>query len=407
MCFCFLDTSSLSSESGESQQVDKSDYHAVNETSEAEPSSASGANAKDSETSADPTTQAELPVTEPAAGHKIHPSAHPTNLLCLSKDEDGNLSIVSGNSQPSQVPEIDLSLIPPPSDFMDEPQPPPEPEKAKDPPPPAGVSDSKPRATVDLELLRQRASTKVSSHVAEDPPNKSPEPTQLGVSSDPHPSPPPDAVEPKSPPAVAPKPKKLPANIILKSHKTAVSNGHSGHSAPTASDRLLMDPQRVRMEALRKLGLLRSDDSESGPVLSPKLSPQSRRSWAAPSSPVSPAPHTPPTTPSYTRLSSEAVEEAVEDASDQQSSSQLPSSRPRTASLGSGKEFSGAQGEGSQAGSATSKEPDSRRSLPAFQHCGDAQKLPRSQGISVLICPHSENGDERREALKRLGLLRD
>lgn len=246
------------------------------------------------------------------------------------------------------------------------------------------------------------------------------------------------------------------------------------------------------MEALRKLGLLKSDDVDPGPALSPKLSPQTRRSWAVPSSPSSPAaPHTPPTTPSQTHLNSPspasvppvavspsppAVQlpdivpappafsdpdgsllsdnkpvttpprtppvlvkqptplrfkdvksatlersglglsslmdaqdptEAGQGVSGTQSPSQLRNTRPRPASLGSGKEFSSAQGESSQLGHAANKEPDLRRSLPAFQHSGDSQKLPRSQGISVLICPRSEKGDERREALRRLGLLRD
>lgn len=247
------------------------------------------------------------------------------------------------------------------------------------------------------------------------------------------------------------------------------------------------------MEALRKLGLLKSEEVDSGPALSPKHSPKTRSSWEAPPSPISPAtPHAPPLTPSYTRvnppsptapavelpdivpapaafsdpdgpplsdnelsavkyvseataqmntpprippalkqltppkakgvksatlersglglssyIASQDSDESSLGVSNKQTPSQLRNSRPRPASLGSGKEFSSAQGERSQVGHAVSKEPDLRRSLPAFQHSGDPQKLPRSQGISVLICPRAENGDNRREALKRLGLLRD
>lgn len=496
------------SESSVDQRLDKA--VAVNENSEPQPSPASAANMNDLETSLNLTTQTKLPGTEPASGCESNrPSALQTKELCLSKDKDGNLKIVSSSSQPTQASEMDLSLIPPPSDFMDEPEPPPQPEKAKGLHLSSITSNNKPGATIDLELLRQRASTRGSSPVTQEPPNK---PSELSLSG-PHMSPPPEATEPRSPPAVAPKPKKLPANIILKSHKTAPSDGSPGHSVPTSSDRLLLDPQRVHIEALRKLGLLKSDEADSGPVLSPKLSPQTRRSWAAPSSPVSPAaPHTPPLTPSYTRLSSPsppsipppspaavsqpgpstppAVQpphivpapaafsdpdgpllsenelsaakdvsgatvnvqvntpprtppslikqltppkdkgfksttlersgpglsnylagkdssEAVQDASEKLSPSLRRNTRPRPASLGSGKEFSSTHGEGSQVGHATGKEPDLRRSLPAFQHSRDSQKLPRSQGISVLICPRSENGDGRREALKRLGLLRD
>lgn len=435
----------------------------------------------DLETSLKLWTQSHLPGPEPAPGcESSRPSALRTKELCVSKDKDGHLKIVS--SQPPQASEMDLSLIPPPLDFMDEPEPPPglRPSSVR--------PNNKPRVTVDLEVLCQRASTRGSSPVTLEPPNKPPE---LSPSS-PHRTPPP---EPRSPPAVAPKPKKLPANIILKSHKAAPSDGGSGPSGPTSSDRLLLDPQRVHLEALRKLGLLKGDEAESGLVQSPKLSPQTRRSWAAPSPPVSPAaPHTPPLTPSHTRLCSpspasscppspaavphpgpSAPPEVVpapaafsdpdgpsEDgppaardvsgatigaqvntpprtppslikqlpphrdkgvksstlersgpglssymAGQELNPSLLRNSRPRPASLGSRKEFSGTAGGGSQVGHAPSKEPVLRRSLPAFQHTRDSQKLPRSQGISVLICPRSENEDERRQALKRLGLLRD
>lgn len=422
------------------------------------------------------------------------PAASLTKMLCVLKDEDGKLKIVS--SQPAQEPEIDVSMIPPPSDFMDEPAPPPLLLRAPDPDPSALVSSKKPQTGVDLEQLRQRAASKV----AQEPSNKPPELSPAGW------SPPPEAVEPKSPPAVAPKPKRLPANIVLKNHRPTVSDGSSGHSVAYSGDRPLLDPERVHMEALRKLGLLKNDEADSGPSLSPKLSPQTRRSWATSSPPVSPyappttpshsclrtpspaplvtqspvtvsplAPSTPPTDPptfivpapaafsdadqpsppeselsaakdvkvatgeapntpprspaalikqltptrrkgarsatlersgsglsSYTL--SQDSSEVTQDGSDKQSPSQLRNSRPRPASLGSGQEFSGAKGGGLQVGHASSKEPDLRRSLQAFQ---PSPKLPRSQGVSVLICPRSQNEDERREALRRLGLLRD
>lgn len=493
-------------ESGTDHEGDKAEHQVVSEILERPPTPASAASENDLKTSVDLTTQTQLPVPEPAAGCDIHPSAPQTKVLCVCKDKDGNLKIVPGGSQPAQASDIDLSLIPPPSDFMDLPGPPPQPEEAKAPPPSEVISTRKLGATIDLELLRQRASTKVSPPVTPEPLNNPPDLSPRGVSL--HTSPP-ESTEHRSPPAVAPKPKKLPANIILKSHKTAASDSSSGHSVPTCSDRILLDPQRVRIEALRKLGLLKSDEADSGPILSPKQSPQNRRSWAAPSPPVSPAPHTPPTTPSYSRLSTpssasippqspftasptvpstppavdlphfvpappafsdpdgpplsdielSAGEDisgadadtadtaqvntpphtpptvikqltppkdkgfksttlepsslgpsssmAVQDGSNKQSPSQLRNSRPRPASLGSGKEFSSSWGEGSQAGHASSREPDLRQSLPVLQHSGNSQKLPRSQGISVLICPRSENGDERREALRRLGLLRD
>ncbi|XP_022064993.2 specifically androgen-regulated gene protein-like [Acanthochromis polyacanthus] len=432
-------------------------------------------------------------------------------VLGLAPDGDGNPRD-TGQSAPAS--DIDMGVIPPPSDFMDEPESPSHPVKVEDLLKSAGMSSSKPGATVDLEQsLCNKPS--MSSSVTEQPPSKPPPelPPNLSlpvVPSGPLISPPPEAVEPRSPPAVAPKPKKLPPNIVLKSHKVAAtgSNGNSGHSVPTSSDRLVLDPQRVRMEALRKLGLLKSSESDSGPALSPKLSPKTRRSWAAPSPPVSPAtsqtppftpsclnvhspstasvplpsvspaavlpsaastapsvqppdilpapaafsdpisplpsdnelsaikdvteatvntpPPTPPalvkqlTPPRVTGIKSATLErsglsrssykaEAGQAVSGQQNPSHLRNTRPRPASLGSGREFSNAQG-GFQADHITSKEPDSWMSLPAptaLQHSRDSQKLPRSQGISVLIRPRAEDGEDRREALKKLGLLRD
>lgn len=474
--FCFSDVFGFASGADR-----RENGQAENEAPEAQPSAATMDHFKAS---------ANVSVSKPDA----QPAALPNKMLCVLKDEDGKLKIVS--SQPAQEPEIDVSMIPPPSDFMDEPAPPPLLLRAPDPDPSALVSSKKPQTGVDLEQLRQRAASKV----AQEPSNKPPELSPAGDGH--HTSPPPEAVEPKSPPAVAPKPKRLPANIMLKNHRPTVSDGSSGHSVASSGDRALLDPERVHMEALRKLGLLKNDEADLGPSPSPKLSPQTRRSWATSSPPVSP--HTTPTTPSYgclrtpspaplviprdplapstpptvpppfivpapaafsdadqpsppesepsaakdvtvaagealntpprspltlikqltpTRrkgarpatlersgsgLSSYTLSQdssgVTQDGSDKQSPSQLRNSRPRPASLGSGEEFSGAKGGGSQVGQASGKEPDLRRSLPAFQ---PSPKLPRSQGISVLICPRSQNEDERREALRRLGLLRD
>lgn len=380
---------------------------------------------------------------QPAAGasavREVGPSPHPARILSLSKDESGRLKIVSTGGQQAQTSEMDLSLIPPPSDFMDEPGASSEPNKPRDTPPSAVISNNKPAS---LELLRQRASMKVTQESQKQPPEQS----SLSGSTSPLLSPSPEATEPKSPPAVAPKPKKLPANIILKSHKAALApETISGHSAPSGSERLLMDPQKVRMEALRKLGLLKSDEVDTGPVLSPKQSPKTRRSWAAPSSPVSPASHTPPTTPSHTRSPSYVALQSpgpvsplvlskppavkspnivpapaafrdpdgptnegspLKDASNDGCATD-PEPSGQDASEECGKEPSAACGASSMGGHTASKETDSRRPPPACQPSGDSQKLPRSQGISVLICPRSENEDERRGALKRLGLLRD
>lgn len=222
-----------------------------------------------------------------------------------------------------------------------------------------------------------------------------------------------------------------------------------GHPSP--SDRLMMDPQKVHMEALRKLGLLKSEESDSGPAHSPRPL-QTRKSWAPASSPLSPvtpisappsAPYTitthvpskplPDIIPVPTAFSdpvalshddvfvavsdpgSPALEKkllsspgrgAVKSATLERSGldlssyvesmdvkqpglSQLRNSRPRPASLGSGKDFAG------------------ERYVPAPSQSENSQKLPRSQGISVIISPGEQGEASRRQALKKLGLLRD
>ncbi|KAG7221597.1 hypothetical protein INR49_017128, partial [Caranx melampygus] len=479
----------------------RAEPHPLNQTSEPQSFPVSAANTKDLiSTSQSVMTQPKPPDTE---SHP--PSAPQSQVLCVSTDGDGKPKIVRSSElcpiESTEASEIDLGLIPPPSDFMDGPLPHAQTKTVLDHPPPAGISQYKQGAPIDLDMIRQRASMKrtpVSPQEAlkTPPPEVSPTLSPPPINSDHQLSPSAEAAEPKSPPAVAPKPKKLPPNIILKSHKASVasSEGNMQQSVPTSSDRVLLDPQRVRMEALRKLGLLKSNEADSGPALSPNLSPKTRRSWGAPHSPISsPAPQTPPLTPSSifvdsppptfvppqpSVVSSSAISTApdilpapaafsdpveplpsdnepftLQDASEaivkaqmntppltspahtkkltppkiigvksatlersglglsrfiasqvssdadngvdnKLSPSQLRNNRPRPASLGSRMEFS----EDLQSGQAKSQEPNLLRSMPAhntFQHSGDSHKLPRSQGISVLICPRAENGEDR------------
>lgn len=305
--------------------------------------------------------------------------------------------MTTSTSGPSS--EAELGLIPPPSDFMDRPEAPPQPQEGPGPSVTGGSLPDKPWSE----------------------------------------APPPPSEEPRSPPAVAPKPKKLPANIVLKSHRASASDGHLAPSAVAASDRLLSDPQRIHMEALRKLGLLRSEGTGASPGPSPTVSPKSQRSWVSP--PYSPSsPGAPPSAPSYvhgpaavsapsapaaagllpapaafsdpvTPPPSGARPPAVTGASEAGTPPRSPpallkelmSPRADADAVGSahvGRSVGGGRTRGERS--------DSRRSVRAdSQHSGDTQKLPRSHGISVLICPRAENGENRREALKKLGLLRD
>ncbi|KAM8831102.1 specifically androgen-regulated gene protein [Synchiropus picturatus] len=295
----------------------------------------------------------------------------------------------AGGEQPLSE-EMDLALIPPPSDFMDVP-------KASLLPESSQSSEAPPES------------------VEQTPP---PDPAAL-------PPPPVDLVAPRSPPAVAPKPKKLPPNIILKSHKSPAADSMN-FSPPAGSDRNMLDPQKVRMEALRKLGLLKGEEKEPGPLLSPGHSPKVRR--PAPSSPAAPrppslsslpasppassahqdilpapaafcdpepAPPSPALPPPVVLLTPPRPVKAatLERSGPGLTPGDLRNTRPRPASLGSSDEFVKVQ--------LASRDADTRRPHPS------PGKLPRSQGISVLISPRAENEEDRRQALRKLGLLQD
>ncbi|KAL0157641.1 hypothetical protein M9458_045717, partial [Cirrhinus mrigala] len=395
-----------------------------------------------------------------------------TSLLNKLKAKDDALKSLDVKSQAKQEKassEESMEFIPPPSDFMDEPaekisfaysqkppvnDEPPEwvPELPKVEPHVSGASikptevtksdpetPSGPLSHTDIESLRKKASMKKTSHLA---------PLMLGhhsASDNPlTPSPstehvPKDYSDSKSPPAVAPKPKKLPSNIILKSHKDTGAT----HSLLPQAERPQIDPQRIRMEALKKLGLLKNEEVDAGHGVSPSHSPTFKaktrpQSLCMPSEPVqelsrlseSPVPGDvqlladtlkhqdqknregslkKQTTRSYEiktasleRTRSRRVEPAPEVKVPERtqvelSPGQLRKSRDRPPSLGSTKDF----GIGQQV-------EESTKSLNAgtVQPGNDVQKLPRS-GISVMISPHGKNGENRREALKKLGLLRD
>ncbi|XP_056089978.1 specifically androgen-regulated gene protein [Rhinichthys klamathensis goyatoka] len=488
-----------------------------------------------------------------------------TSLPSDSKAKDGIHKSLDVKSQPKQQnvsSGVPLEFIPPPSDFMDEPMKKlsltysPLPPPAYDGPPewipelpkmephvsggsikPTEVTKSRsadpetskgPLSHNEIENLHKNASMKKASHltpitiaqhsVADKPMTPSP-------SSEHVPAVPKDYGDPKTPPAVAPKPKKLPSNITFKSHKDSGST----HSLLLQSERTQMDPQKIRMEALKKLGLVKNEEV-TGPSVSPCQSPKfrakARQQSPAPVEPVQelsrlsespvpgdmqlrldtlkhqeaktregslnkqpvrsyeiksaslertgpgiviePAPQmknpdrthvelspgqlrkTHARTPSVSRLSESPVPGDMQlrvdtlkhqDSKTREGSlkkqpvrsyeiksatlertgpgmviepapqlktpdrthvgsspAQLRKTQPRTPSLGSAKDF----GIGHQA-------DDSTKSLhaAAVQQGNDAQKLPRSNGISVMISPHGQNGENRREALKKLGLLRD
>jgi len=446
-------------------------------------------NTGDLETSQTPSVR--VPPDSPA--DTCPPAPQVTTLAPVANDDHNHgapseADVEPVPSEPRSDPETDLVLIPPPSDFMDEP--PPLPQPKVQPHPPMPVKTAAKNKLIDLEEVRKRASLKrtpVSTDVIHRPVPDKPKSPSAPAPSTSTPTPtsaslPPEVPEPRSPPAVAPKPKKLPSNIILKSHKHSADANFS----PPAGDRLQSDAQ-VRIEALRKLGLLKGDEAD--PDHRPSLSsPKSRKSWAAPLSPLSPAaarqtPPSPPTRPLSTTISTAPVAASVpspsvgrgspqaavastaatqatdilpvpaafsdpaappssqrysyeatparrviseptvsslvhhrgsggadRDESAERRLAELRNSRPRPASLGSGKDFSSVRVEALAPGSGDANGGRSAVAIaPVSQSAaGESQGgVSRYHGVSVVICPQAEHDEGRRKALKKLGLLKD
>lgn len=267
-----------------------------------------------------------------------------------------------------------------------------------------------------------------------------------------------DYGEPKSPPSVAPKPKKLPSSIVLKSHKDATPV----HSLISPGDRMMVNQQKVHLEALKKLGLLKSDETDSGVSPSPlhKASPQTSFNSSTSAEPtadsglvhtehhsvveaqgkrecsffpvhpekgerenllITRAPSPKPfemKSASMERsgvgLKSLTLENPSQFISQEENPDNvmlplghLQNNRSRPASEGSGTDFSI-----NQIPPESSRETELRRSLPnpapsLAQPKVEPQKSLRSYGISVVICPQSKNGEDRKQALRRLGLFKD
>ncbi|KAL7859184.1 hypothetical protein SRHO_G00143310 [Serrasalmus rhombeus] len=404
-----------------------------------------------------------------------------------SKTKDGpaktKLSPTPNQKHQSGTSEMVIELIPPPTDFMDEPKlpSPPQtqsPEQSFD----GQAEDDKPQSTVtppsrgplspsELDKLRKKASMKKAPGVA---PDVSAQPPYQRISdqasfpvscTDGRPITAVEHGEPKSPPAVAPKPKKLPSNITLKSHK----DSGPGHSLVSPGERMMANPQKVHIEALKKLGLLKAGEIDSSPSLSSSpphriTPPQPFNTSTSAVLPIGDTAQVQSTTaeqhsagdmqgktdlllsaspnlvkggrespviqrgqsPKPFEIKSASLERpgvGLKSVTDDHSShstgqektnvelspGQLRKSRPRPASAGSRKDFGI-----DQLPSDPSREPDVRRSLgsspipSSTPPSTDSQKTPRSHGmISVVFTPNSKNGEDRKQALRKLGLIRD
>lgn len=430
-----------------------------------------------------------------------------TSSGAIAKDNltKSNLYPRSDQKHNSVSPNMTMELLPPPSDFMDEPVllPPAVPtlpsgqcqptastqlssqaasqvlshpcqseSRPIAPPPgfdghaeadkPLTALSTSPRGQLspfELDKLRKKASMKKTPErvplVLEKPghyvadqeysPTFAPDPSVITVL---------ESGEPKSPPIVAPKPKKLPSSIILKSHKDATP----GHSLVSPGDRMMINQQKVHLEALKKLGLLKSDETDSDLCPSPSHKVPAQTSFNTNTSAASPSPE--PTTEHHAAVEAQGKPDfsffparpekgngeqvlitrapspkpfEMKSASMERSGVGLKSltlenhsqllnheespgntaiplghlrnSRSRPASEGNWKDFSV-----DQVTSDSNREPELRRSLPITalpQPKVEPQKSLRSHGISVVISPQSKTGEDRKQALRRLGLIKD
>lgn len=244
-------------------------------------------------------------------------------------------------------------------------------------------------------------------------------------------------------PPTAPKPRKLPPNIILKTSKNSpvalATEPNQKVKAPapslasSASDATAekvnsghLDPrdrEKARREALEKLGLSQ-DKREPSAHLQPTAHPQPKEvPFPNPAEPKArggaverPVPGVRPMTFKSNTLERSGVglssymastkEQSVKTSSslgkmsfiERLAPSFLRSSRPRPVSLGTGKDFAGLKEPGQVEQEKTSKQRS---------HLLQSFPRPPRSSVSVKISPKGATDENRREALKKLGLLKE
>lgn len=214
------------------------------------------------------------------------------------------------------------------------------------------------------------------------------------------------------PPVVAPKPKKIPSNISVKTQNEASIISDSSYTVNHATD-----PQVVRLEALQKLGLLKDEQPENETVV-PKSPPKSHSSLDPTPNrfTISPSNVNPSRSPSfsYSQVPTEPKNKPLQSSAsfhhysrhDQQPASvshPAESNRSKTASLER---------------SATLDNHRNGGNCPEAQHITAARpvktttaaqpvphKPSNSVAYTVMVVPGM--GADRKEALRKLGLLKD
>ncbi|XP_018580861.1 specifically androgen-regulated gene protein isoform X1 [Scleropages formosus] len=329
------------------------------------------------------------------------------------------------------------SCIKPQADAADR-----KPESSQNKPKSDSAASRGPLSYEGLVQLRKSASTKnaTTSSSSESKAKQSPGPAatvqlhseSLHAPASHSPSQPAATPQKLNPPVVPPKPKLLQSSIIHKANiqVAGCSTDSDESSLSTSPSEIVMDPQRVRNEALRKLGLLKSGEAPVHPVRTRQISepalmhpdpdlPQIIIGKAQPTSSLG-AREIKAGPANLQAADSSEIKLAVLErsgidlansvaslASSDHSSKATPkgppinfrNSRPRPSSLGNQKDFEGIQDRHFPTASGTSGLQEAVKSAPVSTH--------RPHGASVVIKPRCSTGEDRQEALRKLGLLKN
>ncbi|XP_077457511.1 uncharacterized protein LOC144074604 isoform X2 [Stigmatopora argus] len=360
----------------------------------------------------------------------------------------------SSNTIHSISPDMELGLIPPPSDFMDDPVPDlkvadlglrhsdPKPNNVKDPLHSAYVKG------FYMRVLEKNPS--VSPPANQKPPDKLSIGTRQSL-PDLEPVLPvilqPDSTGPISPPFGSRKEKTYSVSVPYQTQtlepNSPIANGESQ----------LSDKEIIHIQALQKLGLRKDSFTDLEPTLDHKISPQTRKSWKDLSLLSSPSLLRPSNQKSSYMLKSHASLGSTSTSSDflPVPSSLIDRARHRLSEHG---RYSGnnvvansmhtqvksprrtssdlvkqltrvaaAQSNAMENSDLRLRQPTGHHNIISVEKClshadsngfrkrstshSAAHILPRSKGVSAQISPQGQNGIDRREVLKKRGLITD
>ncbi|CDQ77695.1 unnamed protein product [Oncorhynchus mykiss] len=315
----------------------------------------------------------------------ILPKARPG----IPQDKENSLSkpqvtaldnmLCQGN-HPCLPPEVNVVVIPPPSKLKDYPG-------QRPPPSPRG-----PLSYEALVQLRKSASMKRTPQIT---------PAQVILPREP-------SNHKASPPVVFPKPPKIPSHIAVNTQRDT-ANPTTDSSAPSLGslprDRRLSDPQKVRNDALQKLGLLRDNNESQPEPVTPLCTSKSHSSLELTSARGPRESNSRPVKSSSSFLHRSSEEQPTAPLSHPSKPSGVKAATLERSGVGLGS-YMADHGIHPDPRSATlgNQREEQVKTTPAAQPVSPHKTL-HCPGFSVVMMPSM--GEDRREALRKLGLLKD